>query len=197
MADWVEHNNRLWFYGGGIEDEDMLNEFKKYSYRHKIISSRIKPWRMRMETLTVKAVNKAGTGILVEGSDEWFNVSKGADVDFSELNKGDKITLDANGKWVSGYEVVTAAAPGAPKKAGRPAGAVVKAPATFAGNHRDPETQDRIGRGNAVNAVLGSPYLGQTLKDMSGSEAEHIQNTKNMIEAVAHYINTGSFPEVK
>lgn len=133
-----------------------------------------------METMTIKAVNKAGTGFMAEGKEGWFNISKGADISFSGLTKGMRIEVDANDKWVKAYNKLSEAKSLAQDK-------------PVPGAYSNPDTQDRIARGNASNAVLGSVGLLGFVKDVSGSAAESIQMTKDLIEEVANYISTGSF----
>ena len=138
-----------------------------------------------METMTIKAVNKAGTGFMAEGHDSWFNISKGADISFKELTKGMTISVDANDKWVKSYTKVAGAV------AAAQAPSAAKQTATYSD-----DTQNRIARGNATNAVLGSSEIIKAITEQSGSPAETIQLTKNLVEVFANYISTGKFVEV-
>ena len=141
-----------------------------------------------METMTIKAVNKAGTGFMAEGKEGWFNISKGVDITFTGLTKGMTILVNADGKWVKGFEKTqgTSHAPDATVPS-----ASKSAPAY------DTTTQDRIARGNAANAVLGSARLLDFVKAVTGSESEAIQMTKDLVAEFAGYIATGTFTKVE
>lgn len=142
--------------------------------------------------LLVEAVSKNKRGFLA--NDTWYNADNALEGEvFKDVKKGMTLEVEASGKWVKEFSI-----------AGGGAVAVVpaKAKPAFAGKSyspepKDPSVQDRIGRGNATNAVLGSPYLGALIEKQSGSEAEAIAETKKMIESVAAYINTGTFGEAK
>lgn len=141
-----------------------------------------------METMTVKAVNKAGTGFMAaEHGDQWFNISKGKDITFTGLKKGMRIDVDANDKWVNSFTV--AGGTSVPASQAKP----TPATETNKGAYNAPDTQDRIARGNASNAVLGSEGLLAYVKEVTGSPAEAIQMTKDLVAEFANYIATGSF----
>lgn len=139
--------------------------------------------------LVIEAVSKNKRGFLA--NDTWYNADNALEGEvFKDVKKGAVLEVEASGKWVKSFEVVGQGA--VPAKSSSKPAFVAKA-----AEPRDPSIQDRIGRGNATNAVLGSPYLGALIEKQSGSEAEAIMETKKMIESVAAYINTGTFGEAK
>ncbi len=142
--------------------------------------------------LVIEAVSKNKRGVLA--NDTWWNADNSLEGEvFKDVKKGNKLDVENSGKWIKSFEVVGQGV--LPTKA--KSTSTESAPTASYTSSKTPEVQDRIGRGNAVNAVLGSPYLGTLIEKLAGSEAEAIQNTQNMIEKVAAYINTGTFVEVK
>lgn len=129
--------------------------------------------------LKVKAVSKFG--FLAEEKDGWFNWGK-FPVDHDNVNKGTVVDVEVNDKnIVKSLKVLS----GASEKS-HAASSSAAPRQTY-----DPATQDRIARGNACNAVFGSPMLAELLKTMDYSQA--VQIAKDLIPQVAKYISQGEF----
>lgn len=79
---------------------------------------------MSVTTGVVQRKSGQGTGIVLEGSTDWYNVARAKTYVFDKVNVGDSVTLkfnESNGKrWVDSADVDTSAAP-APQAAGKPA----------------------------------------------------------------------------
>lgn len=127
------------------------------------------------EQVTVKAVNKAGTGIIPEGSENWVNTPRGGEAVFLGVKKGDILSLD---KDHDGYVVgikKTGSAPVAFKKPFTPSAPKEVLPANA--------------RQTAVNAVMGSSLV----KDDSLDIMENYDTAKQFMKDIEAYILTGKF----
>lgn len=134
-----------------------------------------------MQTVTLEAVNKKGTGILVNGS--WLNTAKNMKGDFSGLKKGDTIEVDVtDDKWVNSFTKNGESAPAVVKKS---YSASPAAPSNF--GNKDPQ----IARAVAVKAIFES-----TLLNKDASSSEQYQEAKPFITNLAHYLEHGTWETI-
>lgn len=135
--------------------------------------------------LTVENFNKKGTGFINNGV--WYNADRSLVGGLGDLKKGNVIDAEVkvNGDFnnITSYKVSEggAVATSSDKKEFKSS--------SFKGESSD--TQDRIARGNATNAVFGSPFIGKWMESLYDSDAERIQETIRLIDKVATFIGTG------
>lgn len=130
-----------------------------------------------METLVVEAFHtKYGPSFLVGGV--WHTADKKTMPNLT-CKAGDTVEVERNGKWVKSFRVVSSGTPPErptmpqePRKGGS-------------------EVQGQICRGNACNAILGSPSVAEMVKGRDFSESFDL--VTKMITKTANYIQSGEW----
>lgn len=132
--------------------------------------------------MTVEAVNKTNfMGFKPLGGEGWLNADKKSGLTFKELHPGDVIKVTQNAaKFVTAYELVTAAPPQAAKK-------VWSGGSGKGGEFRTPE---QVMRSVAVEAVFTSPLMAEIGKDMTNEKA--LAFALSAADSVFHYIEKGA-----
>jgi hypothetical protein len=131
-----------------------------------------------MQATVTHVFNKFGPAFKIEGDTTVYNPDKFKKPSFDGLQPGCVIEFEADGKWVKELTIVNGGTPGKP----------TPAPAkTYPANNQ--ETQDRIARGNACNAVFGSPAIAEIVKDKGHEEA--VAYMIEVAKHVAKFISTG------
>lgn len=135
--------------------------------------------------LTVESFNKKGTGFISSGT--WYNADRLLAGGLSTLKKGDVIeaAIRVNGDFnnITAYSVTGGQSPAATE--------TKEAFKSSSFGKESSDIQDRIARGNATNAVFGSPFVGKWMESLYDSDAERIQETIRLVDKVATFIGTG------
>lgn len=135
--------------------------------------------------LTVENFNKKGTGFISGGV--WYNADRSLEGGVGNLKKGD--VIEAEIKVNGDFKNITAYTMSDGKVVASTTEKKEFKSSSF--GKESPDTQDRIARGNATNAVFGSPFIGKWMESLYDSDAERIQETIRLVDKVATFIGTG------
>lgn len=134
--------------------------------------------------VTVERMSKFG----FLANDVWYNPDKFSKPDFSPLQPGMEIEMDASGKYVKSFTILSQGA--APSSASAPA--KPSEPKTgWVPKKEDPQVRLEIARGTAIKAAFGSSAMAETLKNVDVSEA--VSTLKGLAMEMENYILTGDF----
>lgn len=132
--------------------------------------------------VTVERMSKFG----FLANDVWYNPDKFSKPDFSSLQPGMEIEMEASGKYVKSFTILSQGA--------APAQSSAKPTETKTGwtpKKEDPQVRLEIARGTAIKAAFGSAAMAETLKNVDVSEA--VSTLKGLAMEMENYILTGDF----